>query len=271
MPIWFLVVAVAAIAFPCVMSAPTNATNVDDNHRLFSGKMPHPSVFGLTGYVPLSSVGEHADADMQTYPDMANAEGTGSFVDYSWKLHGIPSYLYTSLKLSSADLERNNYRIEESREVRSDSDAVGGCGQYKVVRTGARVLEKRLECRGPDTPPAPADAPRVACHTNHASTLEDCAPLYFMMIQDNNYCNEYDQDGRTGAVYRSCGLVSKRGRTGNTCISYAAIALDALPIIDQCWPRDGPFPCTSWHSGVIESTNDRPKTCACNNGSVGKC
>ncbi|CDW98622.1 hypothetical protein [Sporisorium scitamineum] len=232
--------------------------------------MPHPSVFGLTGYTPLSAAGQHVDPNIKTFPDQANAEGTGPFVDYTWKLHGIPSYLYTSLKLSKADLEHNNYRIVDSRGLKDDSDAVGD-GPYKVVRTGAPVLEKRLVCRSADTPPAPRDAPAAACYTNHAATLEDCAPLYYYMIKDWYYCREYDQGGRTGAMYNSCGLVSQRGTLANRCISLANVAFDALLIIDQCWPRDGPASCTSWHSGVIEGNKDRHKTCACNNQSVGKC
>ncbi|TKY87651.1 hypothetical protein EX895_003232 [Sporisorium graminicola] len=232
--------------------------------------MPHPSVFGLSGYAPLSAVGARADRNVKIYPDLANAEGYGSHIDYTWKLHGIPSYVYTSLGLSNGDLERNNYRIVESRDPKGDSDAKGD-GPFKVTRTGTQLLEKRLECGGQDTPQAPSDAPAANCHTNHAATLEDCAPLYFMMSKDVVYCREYDQNGRTGAMYRSCGLISQRGRIANPCISYAAIAYDALPIIDECWPRDGPNSCKNWRSGVIAGSNDRPKTCACNNESVGKC
>lgn len=272
MMIWSWIIAIAAVAFRCVVSAPPDANNVVDNHRLFSGKMPHPSVFGLTGYTPLSAVSDHADPDTKWFPDMANAEGTGSFVDYTWQLHGIPSYLYTALKLSKADLEHNNYRIVPSRSVKGDSDAIGN-GAYKVVRTGgpAHTLEKRLECGGQDLPPAPPYSPAPTCHADHAATLEDCAPLFFKMKIEWLYCRMYDQNGRVGAMYHSCAFVSQRGRTANTCIAYATIAWNALPIVNKCWPRGGPNACTSWHSGVIEGTDERPKTCACNNESAGKC
>ena len=240
----------------------------------FRARCRIPPVFGLAGFVPLSTVPAGVGENVKVYPDLANAKGIGSHVDFTWKLHGIPSYVYSSFKLSKVDLEKNNYRIVASVNVKDDSEVIGGA-QYKVVRTvaraRARALEKRLDCSGGDTPPAPQGSPTAACHSNHAATLEDCAPLYYLMRLEKGLCRLYDEGGRTGAMYRSCGLVAQRGRKPWQCIAWPLIADYALPIIDQCWPRDVPKACTNWRSGVIEGTDTTPKTCACNSESVGKC
>ncbi|GAC98928.1 multispanning membrane protein [Pseudozyma hubeiensis SY62] len=147
------IIAICAVLVSCVVSVSTNATNVVDNHRLFSGRIPHPQLFGISGYVASTTVGAGGGEGLKIFPDLANAEGTGSHVDWTWRLHGIPSYLYTEHNLSSADLERNSYRIVQDKAPDSDSDARPS---YTVVLASASTvtLDKRTDCLVRDTPPA---------------------------------------------------------------------------------------------------------------------
>lgn len=258
----------SAVLYRCVLSTATSATNVADNHRLFSGQYPPPEAFGFTDYTPGTEVPEGA-ADVKVWPNLANAEGTGPHVDYLWIHHGVPSYLDGKLNLSHSDLMHNNYRIVENIGPESDSDTVQG--KYKVIRTGppTAVLEKRTQCRGEEMPVAAAGAATAQCHNNHAATLEDCGHLWQTM--DSPFCRWFGPDERVWSIYRSCAIVARRGRSARTCITAKEAAAYALPIIDQCWPRNVPHECTNWRSGVIQSSNTAPKSCVCNRQSYGAC
>ncbi|KAJ9478611.1 Multispanning membrane protein [Pseudozyma hubeiensis] len=252
---------------PCVVSVNTNATNVVDNHRLFSGRIPHPQLFGISGYVAATTIGAGAGEGLKIFPDLANAEGTGSHVDWTWKLHGIPSYLYTEHNLSSAVLERNSYRIVQNTAPNSDMDAQPS---YAVILTSASTvtLDKRTDCLVRDTPPTPVNS-AVRCSFRHAATLEDCQYLFYQMRDD--MCIPFDGSGRVIQTFRSCGIVAQANGSILNCAKPRDMARLALPIIDQCWRRYGDGPCTNWASGVTDSSAYIPKTCVCNNNSVRAC
>lgn len=114
--------------------AAANMTNVIHNHQLFQGRLPDPALFGLEGYVPLSTVGHNPEPGTKIYPDLAHAQVRGPHGDFMWERHGIPSYLATTLDLPMGEVMANSYRIVPtagSSDGEGESKAI-----YKVVKEG---------------------------------------------------------------------------------------------------------------------------------------
>lgn len=73
--------------------------------------MPPPHLFDLPNRIPLSQAGYEVRPGTKIYPDLANADGTGPYVDRNWMENGIPAYLFTSKLLCRESLAKNHYRI----------------------------------------------------------------------------------------------------------------------------------------------------------------
>lgn len=258
----------ATLLYTVVLAVASADSNVKHNHALFNGILPPPAVFGLHGYVPLSKAGHEVPEGTKIYADLANANGTGPHVDFIWMRHGIPSYLTTKLNLSRESVEQNHYRIVMVEgAARVELDAVASAQNRDAADLKTRdVGDMELQdCF--DLPPLPQGAATAVCHNNHGALLRDCDSLYWAMTDE--FCNDWDEADRVYGIQHSCAIVAKRARLAATCFSIREAASYALPIIHQCWGTLGR--CNIWRSGVIQGNNYAPKSCVCNNESIGAC